>query len=78
MTFSAVVFVLWTRYINAVSFLLSMIQCHSNMVLRNFELVKLKCGDVTTDDINTVNSIFLKYLQGEEASLTSMYTLRST
>jgi len=77
-TFSAVVFVLWTRYINAVSFLLSMIQCHSNMVLRNFELVKLKCGDVTTDDINTVNSIFLKYLQGEEASLTSMYTLRST
>jgi len=71
LTFSAVVFMLWTRYINAVSlFLLSMIQCHSNMVLRNFELVKLKCGDVTTDDINAVNGVFFKYLQGEEASLT--------
>jgi len=47
-----------------------MIQCRSNMVPRNFELVKLKCGDVMTDDITAVNGVFLKYLQGEEVSLT--------
>jgi len=32
--------------------------------------VKLKCGDITTDDINAVNGVFLKYLRGEEGSLT--------
>jgi len=32
--------------------------------------VKLKCGDVTTDDMDAVNGVFLKYLRGEEQSLT--------
>jgi len=69
LTFCAVAFTLWTRYIH-----------HSicgvsdsvlfNFATRNFELVKMKCGDITADDIDTVNSVFLKYLRGEEVSLT--------
>jgi len=71
LTFSTVAFTLWTR---SISFLVSAIRCQSNiwyLTLRNFELVKLKCGDMSTDDINTVNGVFLKYLQGEEAALTT-------
>lgn len=30
----------------------------------------MKCGDITTEDINAVNGVFLKYLRGEEKSLT--------
>ena len=69
LTFCAVAFTLWTRYVH-----------HSicgvsdsvlfNFTTRNFELVKMKCGDITADDIDTVNSVFLKYLRGEEVSLT--------
>ncbi|KAL4077391.1 hypothetical protein J3A83DRAFT_4368717 [Scleroderma citrinum] len=36
---------------------------------RNFELVKLKRGDVQFDNI-AIDGVFLKYLQGEEQSLT--------
>lgn len=32
--------------------------------------MKLKCGDITADDIDAVNRVFLKYLQGEETTLT--------
>ncbi|KAL4071492.1 hypothetical protein V8B97DRAFT_1960295 [Scleroderma yunnanense] len=38
-------------------------------VHRNFELVKLKRGDVQFDNI-AIDGVFLKYLQGEEQSLT--------
>ena len=30
----------------------------------------MKCGEITTDDIDAVNGVFLKYLRGEEGSLT--------
>ncbi|KAI5998337.1 hypothetical protein F5J12DRAFT_784922 [Pisolithus orientalis] len=36
---------------------------------RNYELVRLKCGDIKLDR-TTVDNVFLKYLRGEEGSLT--------
>ncbi|KAI6004797.1 hypothetical protein EDD15DRAFT_2191570 [Pisolithus albus] len=36
---------------------------------RNYELVKLKCGDVNLDKI-IIDEVFMKYLQGGERSLT--------
>ena len=70
LTFCAVAFTIWTRYVHAISFLLSVIQCRSDLLPRNFELIKMKCGDIMTEDINAVNGVFLKYLRGEEKSLT--------
>ena len=32
--------------------------------------MKLKCGDITADDIDAINCVFLKYLRGEETTLT--------
>ena len=69
LTFCAVAFTLWTRYIH------HSICSVSDSVLfdfatRNFELVKMKCRDITVDDIDAVNGVFLKYLRGKEASLT--------
>ena len=31
--------------------------------------MKLKCGDITVEDIHAVNGVFLKYLRGKEGSL---------
>ena len=62
LTFCTVAFMIWTRYVHAVSFLLSVIQCHSDLLPRNFKLIKMKCRDITTEDINAVNGVFLKYL----------------
>ena len=62
LTFCAVAFTIWTRYVHAISFLLSVIQCRSDLLPRNFELIKMKCGDIMTEDINAVNGVFLKYL----------------
>ena len=66
LTFCTVTFTIWTRYVHAVLFSSS----RSDLLPRNFELIKMKCGDITTEDIDAVNGVFLKYPRGEEKSLT--------
>ena len=49
-------------YTTAIPFLTLLIQWASDFFTRNFELVKMKCGDITADDIRAVDGVFLKYL----------------
>ncbi|KAL4067081.1 hypothetical protein V8B97DRAFT_2025365 [Scleroderma yunnanense] len=51
--------VILSKELNAVAF---------TLWTRNYELVKLKCGDINLDNA-AIDGVFLKYLQGEEKSL---------
>ena len=41
----------------------------THYLYRNCELVDLKCQDLTVDDAEAVEAVFVKYLRGEELTL---------